>query len=285
MSMRIRSFLFCPAIRPDFVPKGERAGADVIVIDLEDSVVPARKAEARQLATASLHAHVASGAAAQLFVRVNAPASPFFADDVHSLSSMVAGIVVPKVEDPAVVPEVRQRLGQRGAAVVIVAGVESVRGVLRVGEITASGPDAVYFGAEDYIADLGGRRTSVGLEVLHPRSAVALSARDRGIVPVDQAVVDLRDDDAFTADAEVGRSLGYRGKICLHPTQVRLANAVFSLSDDELNRAQRIVRAYESGVAAGTAVVEVDGQMIDEALARGARATIAALGDAAGSGE
>jgi citrate lyase subunit beta/citryl-CoA lyase len=127
----------------------------------------------------------------------------------------------------------------------------------------------VYFGAEDYIADIGGRRTRAGAEVLYARSRVALAAHLAGLPALDQAVMDLADDEHFLADAAGGRDLGYQGKICIHPRQVALAHQVFTPTPAELSRAREIVAAGQSGVAV------VDGQMVDEVHVRMARAVLA----------
>jgi citrate lyase subunit beta/citryl-CoA lyase len=133
-----------------------------------------------------------------------------------------------------------------------------------------------YFGAEDYIADLGGVRTLGSTEVLYARSRVALAARLAGVLAVDQVVTRLDADDHFLTDAAEGRALGYRGKLCIHPAQVALAHRAFSPSPEELDRARRLVAAYEDAMARGEAAIAFEGQMVDEPLARHARAVIAA---------
>ena len=92
---------------------------------------------------------------------------------------------------------------------------------------------------------------------------------------LDQIVADFRDDDRFVTDADQGRSLGFAGKLCIHPAQVPLANRVFSPSDEEVARCRRLLAAYEREVAEGRAAVEFEGQMVDEPLARQARAVLA----------
>ena len=100
---------------------------------------------------------------------------------------------------------------------------------------------------------------------------MALAARLTGTLAVDQVVTDLTDEDRFRADAAVGRSLGYRGKLCIHPAQVAWAHEAFTPSPDELDRARRLIEAYDAAVAAGYAAIAFEGQMVDEPLARQAR--------------
>ncbi|MGE5409181.1 MAG: aldolase/citrate lyase family protein, partial [Syntrophothermus sp.] len=112
-------------------------------------------------------------------------------------------------------------------------------------------------------------------EVLYARSRVALAARLAGVTAVDQVVVDFRDAAAFERDAEAGRAIGYRGKLCIHPSQVPVANAVFGAGEEELARARALLAAWEEGAARGVAAVEFEGEMIDGPALRMARDTIA----------
>ena len=123
-----------------------------------------------------------------------------------------------------------------------------------------------------------GRRP--GTEVLYARSRVALAARLAGVLAVDQVVTRLDAEDHFLADAALGRAIGYRGKLCIHPAQVTLANRAFSSSPEELERARRLLAAYDDAVARGEAAIAFEGQMVDEPLARHARAVLAAAAPA-----
>ena len=112
--------------------------------------------------------------------------------------------------------------------------------------------------------------------MLYARSRVALAARIAGVLALDQVVSRFGDDDAFLADAAVGRSIGYGGKLCIHPSQVPLAHRAFSSSPEEIERAERLLAAYDAATARGEAAIAFEGQMIDEPLARHARAVLAA---------
>jgi citrate lyase subunit beta/citryl-CoA lyase len=107
--------------------------------------------------------------------------------------------------------------------------------------------------------------------VLFARSRVALAARLAGISAIDQAVVDFRNATAFEHDAERGRAIGYRGKICIHPAQVEIANTVFSSSPAELERARALIGAWEAASARGVAAIEFEGAMVDGPAVRMAR--------------
>jgi citrate lyase subunit beta/citryl-CoA lyase len=134
---------------------------------------------------------------------------------------------------------------------------------------------AGYFGVDDFVADMGGIRTSTGAEVLYARSQVVLAARLAGVPALDQAVSSLRDDALFLRECREARTLGYRGKLCLHPSQVLLANQAFLPSVAETDRARRLLLAYEEAVGMGEAAIDFEGQMVDESLAAQARQLLA----------
>ena len=180
-------------------------------------------------------------------------------------------MVLPKYEDPAQLRDLRERVGDRP----VVVGIETARGVARARELLAEpGLVAGYFGAEDFIASVGGRRTSSSREVLFARSEVLLAARLGGVGALDQAVVNVRDEAFFRTDAGEGRDLGYDGKICIHPTQVTLAHEVFTPSEEEVAHARDVVEAGRAGVGV------VDGEMVDDVHLRMAAAVLARAGDA-----
>ena len=156
---------------------------------------------------------------------------------------------------------------------VIVVGIETARGVADSRALLGSAVDAAYFGAEDYIADVGGARTDGGAEVLYARSQVLLAARLGGVAAIDQAVMAVRDDERFITDARDGAALGYTGKICVHPRQVELAHEVFTPTEAQVEHAEAVLR-----VAAAGGVGTVDGQMVDDVHVRMARQVLARAG-------
>jgi citrate lyase subunit beta / citryl-CoA lyase len=277
--LRLRSLLFAPASRPDVLAKLPRANPDGVVLDLEDAVAPSAKADARE------HSREAGAMLAReyphlaVYVRVNAIPTEWFAHDIaRGVPAGATGVVVPKIESAAQVQAAALALDRAGLRELsILAGIETVAGVINVAEILHEPRVAAcYFGAEDYTADLGGVRRADNLEVLWPRSRVAAHAAHAGVLSADQVVTDLHDEDAFRSDAQVGRSLGFRGKLCIHPTQVAWANESFSPSAAEVERARRLVDAFDRASAEGRGAISFEGQMVDEPLARRARAVIAA---------
>lgn len=265
MSLRVRSLLFVPGNRPELFAKVGRVHPDAVVVDLEDAVAPAEKSTARETALRALASQ--RPGAELVLVRVNAAGMEWYTEDVAAVaaSGVVDGVVLPKYEATDQLTNLRSVL-PAGAKVVV--GIESGLGVADARPLLAAAPDAVYFGAEDYIADLGGRRTAAGTEVLYARSAVCLAARLAGVLPIDEAVVDVRDKEAFHRGATEGRNLGYRGKICVHPAQVAAARTVFTPTPEELADAEAIINAADQGVAV------INGQMVDTVHVTMARETL-----------
>jgi citrate lyase subunit beta/citryl-CoA lyase len=274
--MRLRSLLFAPAVRPDLLRKLPRAGADAVVIDCEDATPPASKGEGRENAR-TIGAELALEGVA-VFVRVNGVTTEWFAEDLAvGVPDGGAGIIVPMVEDTRQLDEVAGRLATT-PGIEVVAGLETAEGVARARELLAHPVvTAGYFGAEDFIADMGGVRTDSNLEVLHARSEVALAGR-LGRVPVlDQVVVAYGDTVRFQREAAEARALGYSGKMCIHPDQVGLAHAAFTPSEREVEAARRLIAAFEEAEQSGSAVIVVDGRMIDGPLVAQARRVVAAF--------
>lgn len=272
---RLRSLLFAPAVRPDFIEKLGDRGADAVVIDCEDATPPNAKVEARTNARRLAPSVAADGT--QVTVRVNAVASDWFGDDVRdALCEDLAAIVVPKVDTIEALDRTAAALADAGFAYLgVIAGIETALGVADARQLLAH-PQVVagYFGAEDFVADMGGVRTPDNREVLHARSAVALAGRLAGKPVLDQIVADFRDDDRFRRESAEARSLGFAGKLCIHPGQVGLANEAFVPGADEVERARRLLDAYDSAVARGVAAIDFEGQMVDEPLAAQARRII-----------
>jgi citrate lyase subunit beta/citryl-CoA lyase len=221
-----------------------------------------------------------------LFVRVNEPRSPHTKADLRAaFATDIDGIVVPKMERLDELQHIASALtmARLGSAreLSIIGGIESMRGVINAVQL-ADGVEhlsALYFGAEDYITDIDGRRSAAGLEVLYARSQTVLAARAAGIQALDQAVVEIRDDQRYSDCGGQGRDLGYNGKICLLPRQVELANELFAPGAEDIERSRRLIAAYGSAALQGQGAIEFEGQMVDGPLLKRAE-SIVALADA-----
>jgi citrate lyase subunit beta/citryl-CoA lyase len=272
-ALRMRNPLFVPGGRPELLAKVARSNPDAVFVDLEDAVPAGEKDAARKLVVEALTA--ARPSVPTVLVRINTVDSPWYDADVAACVGLIGagaldGVVLPKYERTGELSRLRAVLPP-GAKVV--GGLETARGVADARELLAAEPDAAYFGAEDFALDIGGRRTPGGREVLYARSQVVLFAALAGVVALDQAVVAVRDVEAFRADAEEGRDLGYDGKICLHPDQVLVAGQVFSPSEAEIAHARAVIAAGAEGVGV------LDGAMVDAVHVRMAEAVLARAGE------
>ena len=278
-SRRPRSVLFAPAGRADLIAKLPRSRPDAVVIDLEDAVpaTPEAKAKARPTAREGSERLCREHPELAVFVRVNSVHSPFFEDDLAALHPTLTGVVVPKLETAVDAEMARDALRERGLTLPILAGLETGAGVWNARSILQL--DCVpwaYFGAEDYVTDLGGVRTPGNLEVLYARSQVALAARLAGVAALDIVVTALSNPEAFREDARQGRALGYSGKLCIHPAQVALAHEFFGPTQADQERARRLLSAAQDAELAGHGAFSFEGQMVDEPMLAKARAVLRA---------
>jgi citrate lyase subunit beta/citryl-CoA lyase len=280
----IRSLFFAPANRHDLLAKFPRFQADCYVIDLEDGTPPADKAQARADIGKAVDMLRAVSLRGLIYVRVNEPSSAHYIRDIEAACGCdIDGLILPKLERveqlfPMVHTIERVEAEQPGRRrIEIMGGIESMHGVIRAVELCAAHPRlrSVYFGAEDFASDLGARRTAGGDEVLYARSQVVLAARAAGLIAIDQAVVEIRDDERCRVDAEKGRDIGYQGKICVVPKQVEISNRVFAPSDTEVSIARGLVAAYAEATARGLGTIDFQGRMIDGPLLKRAQATLA----------
>jgi citrate lyase subunit beta / citryl-CoA lyase len=267
----VRSLLFAPANRHEMLKKFPQYPADAFAIDLEDGTPENEKAAARDQLPDIVAYLREQQLKAMLFVRTNGPRSSHIKADLAAAQrASVDSVIVPKLETVA-------DLRALDVSMPLIGIIETVRGVANVETLTVQKEPhlhALAFGAEDFITDIGGRRTGDGLEVLYARSRVVLAARLCGLQALDLVFTDIRDDGAFRRDAEFGRQLGYDGKMCITPRQVEIANEVFSPSAEEIDRSRRLIEAYQAAQAHGRGTIEFEGSMVDEPVLKRARAVL-----------
>lgn len=280
---RFRSKLFVPGSRPELLPKALAGPADAVSLDLEDSVLEARKAEARAAVVAFLDSPAATGHGKCLLVRVNAAGSAHHADDLDAVARAATDVVnLPKVESPDEVRDAAQRLArlerERGIAepIGLLANVESPRGLRLAHAIAAADPRVVGLqaGFGDLFSPLGIDRADAA--ALHAvLLALRLAAGEAGVALYDGAFPDLQDAAGLEAEAVRARRLGCTGKSCIHPSQVAVVHAVFAPSAEALAAARRVVAAWEHAEREGRGAIAVDGQMVDRPYLERARAVLA----------
>jgi citrate lyase beta subunit len=249
-----RSLLFAPGDDERKLAGALASEADAVVADLEDAVAPAQKPAAREVVSRL----------APRVVRVNGADSSWFEDDL----ALVQGLELDAVVLPKATPEAVASLGEQGPPVIAI--VETAHG-LRLAYETARSARvaALVIGAVDLGAELGLEPRPDGLEILHARSRIVVDSAAAGIrPPFDVVHLDVHDDAGLEAECAFARSLGYRGKVCIHPQQVAIVNRAFAPSAREVAWARRVVEAFEES---GTGVLAVNGEMIDLPVVERAR--------------
>jgi citrate lyase subunit beta/citryl-CoA lyase len=258
------TWLFVPGNVPRRFAKAAAAGADAVVIDLEDAV----RLEDKDTARADTLRWLSDGG--QAWVRLNAAGTPWFDEDVDAVAgaSGLLGVLVPKAEDPAALAALSARLGTGTA---VVALVETAAGLHRVHDVaTAPGVTRLAFGSLDLAADLGADDTAEAM--LFARSTIVLASRVAGLpAPIDGVTTVIDDADAVTTAARHARSLGFRGKLCIHPAQIAPTARGLASSADEIAWARAVLQAAEGSAGA---VTGPDGRMIDKPVLERARALL-----------
>ena len=264
----VRSLLFAPGSDARKLERALSSDADAVVADLEDSVVAAEKGRARDV-LAELFASPGGGPGRM--VRVNGADTDFFADDVEAIASMqLMAIVLPKAT-----PESVAALGPDGPPVVAI--VETAQGV-RLAYETASSDRvvALVLGAADLGAQLWLEPREDNQELLFARSKLVIDSAAAGIrAPFDVVHLNVEDDAGMEAESRLARSLGLRGKACIHPRQVTVANRVFRPGEAEVAWARDVLAAYEAAARDGRGALVVQGALVDLALVQRARMIIA----------
>ena len=259
--LHARSLLFAPGSDERKLRSALGSAADAVVADLEDAVAPARKDEAREL-VASLRPSV---------VRINGADSAWFADDL----ALVAELQPDAIVLPKATPDAVAALGPEGPPVIAI--VETAAG-LRTAYETASSARvaALLLGAVDLGAELGLEPRPDGLEILYARSQVVVDSAAAGIrPPFDIVHLDVRDEQGLEEECRLARSLGFRGKACIHPAQLGVVHRVFVPTAAELAWAVGVVDAYERETGEGRGVFALNGAMVDLPVVERARRILA----------
>jgi citrate lyase subunit beta/citryl-CoA lyase len=278
--MLMRSKLFVPGTRPELFEKAEKSAADSLSFDLEDSVTPDRKDEARENLKRHLAARAANGKV--VLVRVNAADSPHFAADVEAMAG--ADIInLPMVEEAAHVKALAALLAKSepvAGRTRILVNIETPKAVIRAAELAAADERVVglQIGYADLLEPYGIARRDEGA-LNHIRMSVRLAAASANVAAYDGAFAAVNDPDAYRAECLAARRHGFAGKSCIHPSQITIANEVFRPSEAEIARAKRVVQAAEEAERKGVGAILLDGQMVDRPFLIGARAILAAAGE------
>ena len=292
-----RSRLYLPGNESKFMLNAGLHGPDGIILDLEDSVAPAVKDEARLMVRNALRCIDFKGA--ERMVRIN-QGERGLKDLDFIVPHNLHVVLIPKVEDPEQVRIVDKRIddilantsksGSGGAAQAEVSGssgqsrrcvylmpiVESALGAIKAYEIATASPNicALTIGLEDYTADIGTQRTNEGRESFWARSQVVNAARAARVQPIDTVFSDISDMEALRVSVLEAKSLGFDGKGCIHPRQIKVIHEAFAPTPAELEKAQKIVAAFEEAEAQGLAAVSLGSKMIDPPVVKRAQRVV-----------
>lgn len=278
MRQLIRSALFVPAIKPRAVEKAAHLGADMLVLDLEDSVGPDEKSDARAHIAPSLKAWEASGAIR--CVRVNGLETEWGPADMR-LAADADAVLLPKVSSVGDLHDARAALNAHGRSTPIWAMIETPLGVVNVNSIagsTGTGLAGLMAGTNDLAKEL---RCASDMErvalVPHLASMVA-AARAHGLYVLDGVFNQFRDEAGLREEARQGRALGFDGKSLIHPSQIESTHQIFGPSPEDLEKAARIVAAFADPENAGKGVIALDGDMVERLHLEAARQLLSTAG-------
>ena len=274
--------LFVPVTNPRFVTGAADRGADAIILDLEDSIAPTQKDTARAALPGAIP--VVSRNGADVLVRLNRPWRLLVRDLEAAVIPGVAALLIPKTDSAEhvqavaeIVDELEAERGLPTGAIRFVVLIETAAAFFRMDAIARAHPRiaAISLGTEDFTLSAGMLPEPEGL--LYPKQHTVFAARAAGIQPLGfvGSIAEYRDQDAFRAIVQRSRKLGFVGASCIHPLQVPVLNEEFAPPPEEIDRASRMVAAYDAALAAGTGAVAFEGKMIDVPVVERARAVLA----------
>ncbi len=283
----MRSLVFVPGNRANMLERALGFGADIIMVDLEDSVPPGEKAAAADLAIEWVPRLVAAGK--RVMVRVNALDTGLAAGELAAVvGPELAGISIGKGGGAWDLQQVDRLLAPLEAKAGIAAGsirvipwIETAQAIVKVHEMATASPRiaGIAFGGEDYTNDMGVIRSDFGAECYYARSAVAVAARAAGVAALDGPFVGFRDPDGLRTDAGNARQMGYTGKFAIHPAQIDIINATFSPQPDDIAYARQVVAAWDAAEAAGRGSLSIDGRMVDVPVVKRAQNLLALVAE------
>ena len=279
----LRSLIFVPGNRANMLERALGFNADIIMVDLEDSVPPAEKVAARDLARQWVPTLRQTGK--RVMVRANSLDTGLTRDELTAvISPDLYGVSVGKTESvwdlreiDRIIAPLEASAGLQPGQIKLIPWIESARAVVNVNEMAAALPRsvAIAFGAEDYTNDMGIQRTDDGAEVYHPRATIAIAARAAGVAALDSPYVAFRNPEGLRQDAGVARQLGYTGKFAIHPAQIDPINELFSPLPEDVAYARRVMEAWNEAEAAGRGSLNLEGKMVDVPVVKRAQNLLA----------
>lgn len=281
----MRSIMYIPGNNPKMIQKAPEIPADIITLDLEDSVPPAEKEAARQLVKDNLK-YAATGGA-QVFVRINNWETELTNDDLEAIVwPGLDGVTLAKTGCADDVKrlewkleELERRRGIPVGTVKISMLLETAKGIMNAYECCLASKRNVnaIFGAVDYCRDMRVKLTSEAVEQQYARAHMAVAARAAGIIAIDAPFVDYKNIEAFEKNVAEGKQMGYEGRMIIHPGQVEPSNRLYAPDPADVEWARGVVQVFEEeGIAKGKAAVSYNGKMVDTPVYLNAKDILAA---------
>jgi citrate lyase subunit beta / citryl-CoA lyase len=281
-----RSYLFAPGNNEKLLSKVFTAGADAVVLDLEDAVAPVNKAKARQLIVAALATLLRSAfVPPAIYLRINAISTEFWREDIEiAAHPLVRGIRLSKAESLAELQAadnelaaVEKRAGLVVGTLRIVPTIESAVGLMNAAEMAKHlRVEAFSFGAADFAKDISAEVDAGETQTLLARSQLVVVSRAAGLnPPIASVYTKLNDLDGLRASTAAQQRLGFFGRSCIHPAQLPVIHEVFTPHPEAVNEARAIIAAFEQAQATGAAIATLaNGQFVDAPIVERARAVL-----------
>jgi citrate lyase subunit beta-like protein len=274
-----RALLYMPGDDRRKIEKATTLGVDCICMDMEDGVALSHKSEARAIIAEAMKE--LDFGKSERCIRINSIGSGLESYDlVAALATNPDTIVVPKIEFADQVKWVSDHVesyelssGREPGSVHLLVGVETAKGIMNLRKIAEADRrlEAIIFGAEDFAASIGARRTKEAAEVLYARQAVVTACVANDLQAIDMVFIDFRDIEGLRLEAEQGAGWGFNGKQVIHPNQVPVVQEAFTPSIEEINYAKRVMETFEASQREGRGAYALDGKMIDMPLLKNAR--------------
>ena len=270
----MRSVFYVPGNNEKMVGKAPEITADLLTLDLEDSVPPAEKPKAREMIREYLKTQREKQFSPSLYVRINNWETQMTNDDLEAIVYPgLDGVCLAKCGSAENVQrldwkleELEQRRGMETGSVSIQLLIETAKGVINAYPAATASPrvNSLIFGAVDYTKDMRVTLTSEGLEQLYARFHTAVAARAAGCVAIDCPFVAFQDMDGYKKSTQEGRQMGYEGRMLIHPSQIEPSHVIYTPSQEDVDWAEGVKKIFEEeGIAKGAAAVAYNGKMVD----------------------
>lgn len=282
-----RTMLYLPGNNPSMLIRGHLFNPDGIIMDLEDAV-PLKEKDAARIMVENFLKRGDFGKV-EVTVRINGVDTPFWKKDLEAIAphKSLHGVRLPKTDDPETVWIVDQELTRLEEKNGIAPGhiklfciLETARGIWNAYDIAkaSSRVTAILPGGEDLVADLKTERSDDGIELEWSRKMLVIAARAAGVDAIDTVYPKVSDDEGLRREATVSKQLGFDGKSVIHPNQIPIIHDVFTPTEAEIEKAQRIVAAAKEAAERGLGAVSVNGRMVDIPVVKRAEYTLVKAG-------